>query len=236
MHLSFSHGREFVSQIRPYLERHDPEGLLRHLERHWPVDQLRLLLETQNTEAIKVALVCLSMTGDMLDNARIAPFLGDEDSMTAALAEHAMWSIWFRGHDEIAGCELTRAVQLLSQNRLNSAVRCLNRLIKYRPDFAEAYNQRAIAYFLKEAYDRSIEDCEQALRLNPYHFGAMAGIGHCHAAMGRLECALAAYTRSLQMHPRLEGIRQSIRQIREKLTHVQAPASPSAAPLPARPA
>jgi len=90
------------------------------------------------------------------------------------------------------------------------------------PTFAEAYNQRAIVLFLLGRYEQAAEDCLRALRLNPYHFGAMAGLGHCHASLGRWERALEAYHRTLQLHPRAEGIRQSIRQVQEAVRSLLA--------------
>jgi tetratricopeptide (TPR) repeat protein len=217
MILSYSHGREFVEQVRPFLEKQDAEGLVRFLRRYWPHSDLRELLTCGHDDATKVAAVCLSVIGTIEDNAVLAPLLHDDDPTIVSLIEHAMWSVWFRASDRVAHCGLQRAVRLISASQFDAAIQCLDRLIEQHPCFAEAYNQRAIAYFLKESYAASLADCTRTLRLNPFHFGAMAGVGHCHASLGRLDLALEAYSRALKMHPRMEGIRQSIQQIRSKL-------------------
>jgi tetratricopeptide (TPR) repeat protein len=228
MSLSYSHGREFLDEVRPILEQHDTALLARYLAVHHPHDNLRDLLATGHDEAVKMALVCLSVTGDMSDNAAIAALLHSDDPVTAAVAEHALWSIWFRGADEQARCELDAAVRLIGNGMLDEAISCLTKLLRAYPTFAEAYNQRAIAWFLKEDYVHSAADCRQTLRLNPWHFGAMAGLGHCYASLGKLEMALEVYRSALQLHPRFEGIRQSISQIRNGLGESPAPSTSAA--------
>ena len=59
-------------------------------------------------------------------------------------------------------------------------------------DFAEGYNQRAIAYFMLEELSKSIEDCKKTSELNRYHFGALAGMGHCYLKLGDLAAAMDA--------------------------------------------
>ncbi len=216
MSLSYSHGREFVEQVRPFLEKQDPHGLVRFLSTYWSRHQVRGLLGCGHTDAMKAAAACLALTGTSEDNAALAPLLHSEDPTLVAIAEHALWSIWFQSGDEVADGRLQRAVRLIGENDFDGAIECLDCLLVRCPDFAEAYNQRAITYFLKEDYRASLADCRRTLRLNPFHFGAMAGIGHCYASLGQLQMALEAYRRALQMHPRLEGVHQSIQQIRCK--------------------
>lgn len=214
MSLSYTHGREFVCETRPILERQDAGELVRYLERRWPNASLLEMLSCGHEDAVKTALVCLAYRGTMAELSSIARFLGDDDPVTSAVAEHAMWCIWFRSGNESADAHLTRAVQLISESHMSEAIAELDELVSAHPWFAEAYNQRGIAYFLQEDYARSADDCRRALELNPYHFGAMAGLGHCYASLGQLDQALDAYCNALQLHPKLEGIRQSIQQIR----------------------
>lgn len=220
MTLSYSHGREFTRQIRPILERQDTEALLGRLSRWWPNEMLRAVLTCGCDDAAKTALVCLSLTGTMADTADIASLLHHDDPATAALAERALWSIWFRAGDDRANTSITQAVHLISENLLDKALDLLDGLVARCPTFAEAYNQLAIVHFLKGDYHRAIENCQEALRLNGHHFGAMAGLGHGYASLGKWKRALEAYCGSLQLHPRLEGIRQSIQQIRKGLDRV----------------
>ena len=59
------------------------------------------------------------------------------------------------------------------------------RLIAIAPAFAEAYNQRAIIYFEQGRYAESARDCRRVLSINPYHFGALAGLFQCQIGLDR---------------------------------------------------
>ena len=55
------------------------------------------------------------------------------------------------------------------------------------------------------------------IELLPIHFGALAGLGHCHAQMGSLARAAESYRRALTVNPRMEGIAQVLRRLEESL-------------------
>jgi tetratricopeptide (TPR) repeat protein len=215
MTLSYSHGREFLEQIRPILERADTEGFIRHLDQYWLGDKLIGLLQCGHEEAVGAALAGLSLVGKMDDCSRIAALLHDDDGLTADLAEHALWSIWFRAGGPESNEQVAAAVRLISLSNLDAAGERISEVLAAHPDFAEAYHQMGLVHFLRGDYVLAISFCQATLLLNSWHFGAMALLGHCHAAGGRLEQACAAYQQALQLHPRLQGVRQAIRQIRK---------------------
>jgi tetratricopeptide (TPR) repeat protein len=226
MNLTHSHGREFVRQALPLLARMDTPRLLEHLHQNWPNSALRDLLACGEEDARKVAVVCLALTGSSEDLPSIAAVLHDDDPTTAGFAEHAMWSIWFREAGPAAENLLARAVEWIGRNQLDEAIGELASIVHRYPDLAEAHNQLGIAHFLKGEYAAAIDDCRRVLELNPYHFGALAGLGHCHAARGELREAYDAYRRALRLHPRLEGIRQTLMQVRKALREVKPPGAP----------
>ena len=104
MMVSYTHGREFVRQVRPFLERCDAEALARYLRRDWPNERLCSLLGCGHDDAVNVAVVCLSLMGTMADTHAVAALLQDGDAETARLAEHALWSIWFQGQAQELPC------------------------------------------------------------------------------------------------------------------------------------
>jgi tetratricopeptide (TPR) repeat protein len=93
----------------------------------------------------------------------------------------------------------------------------LTEVIQAAPEFAEGYNQRAIAYFMLEEWENSIDDCEEAIELNPCHFGAFAGMGHCYLRLGYLREAMDAYQQALKINPNLYAIVYTILQIQVAL-------------------
>ncbi|MCY7366548.1 MAG: tetratricopeptide repeat protein, partial [Chamaesiphon sp.] len=77
----------------------------------------------------------------------------------------------------------------------------LDDLVDALPDFAEAWNRRAVLRFMTKNYDRAIADCERVIELNPVHFGALHGLGLCHAALGNYSAAIRAFRSALEIQP-----------------------------------
>ena len=66
-------------------------------------------------------------------------------------------------------------------------------------------------------YDEAVEHCRQTLARVPAHFGAMAGLGHCHAHLERYDEALICYRKALAMHPSMPCTRDAIAKLEAKL-------------------
>lgn len=143
--------------------------------------------------------------------------LQHEDFGLRSNAERALWAIWFRSGNESVDALLKEGARCIKDERYDDAIEKLTAAIQAAPNFAEGHNQRAIAYFMLEQWDKSIEDCERAIALNPYHFGAFAGLGHCHLRLGHLRQAIDAYQRALQLNPNLYAIAETILQIQGAL-------------------
>jgi Flp pilus assembly protein TadD len=69
------------------------------------------------------------------------------------------------------------------------------------------------------------------LRLNPHHFGAASGQGLCHLALGQYAEAARCFRRALAIHPRLEGVRENLGRVYQRL--VRGNGQPGAEPPPA---
>ena len=61
--------------------------------------------------------------------------------------------------------------EALRDKDFNKAVELFSQAIRSDPNFSEAYNQRAIAYFLTDDFKKSIADCDRTIRRMPCHFG-----------------------------------------------------------------
>lgn len=219
MDVSYSHACQFVREILPMMARYDLDQLVESLRSDWPAERLREVLYAGDDDAAKIASVCLLLIGTMEDTPALACLLHHDDPAIAGFAEHALWSIWFRAGDEQDNEMLQQAVHWIGEAHLGKAIDLLEGVIHRSPKFAEAHNQLAIALFLKGRYDESIERCRLALRLNPHHFGAMAGLGHCFASTGQFDQSLQAYRCVLQMQPRMAGIRQAMAHVRKAARH-----------------
>ena len=75
----------------------------------------------------------------------------------------------------------------------SSALDFINRAIKINPNFAEAWNKRATAYYMLGEYDKSMTDINITLKLEPRHFGAMDGMILIFLQKGKVDQAVKIY-------------------------------------------
>jgi tetratricopeptide (TPR) repeat protein len=175
------------------------------------------LLEMGNQKSREAALVALRLLGSMESNAPVAACLQDEDQTIRQLAEGTLWTIWFRAGTQEENEELQRLARLIVEEQYAQAMVGLGRLIRRAPHFAEAHNQRAILHWRLDDFRRSIADCEKALELNPFHFGAQAGIGQSYLSMRMPVEALDAFRKALLLNPNLKGVQESVEALEQFL-------------------
>ena len=203
----------FVEAVRPALAKKDLQELLATCKRYWTAEQIISLLSSKCCDARKCAALALSLVGCPICLEPLSRQLKDADPMVNQMAEHAMWAIWFRCGSPESNQLVQSGSDLMSRRDFDKAIEHFNRAIQFSPNFAEAYNQRAIAYFLKEEFEQAIKDCTKVVEMNPDHFGAWAGMGHCHAHEGRICAALEAYKHAISINPHLEGVREAIAEL-----------------------
>lgn len=127
--------------------------------------------------------------------------LKDSDEMTRERATRELWQIWFM-QKGAAGYELLERSQVLvDAGHFDEAEALLTEVVENLPDFAEAWNRRAVLHYLKRDYRRSLADCDRVIELNPAHFGALHGKGLCHAALGNYVAAIQAFRQALEIQP-----------------------------------
>jgi tetratricopeptide (TPR) repeat protein len=117
---------------------------------------------------------------------------------------------WSRSGSDTADLLLTRASDAIQAKEYPLAIELLDRVIALQPDWAEAWNRRATAFFLLEDTASAMADLRQALTREPRHFGAWAGLGHIYIAGGDKARALDAYRKALAINPRMEKLRESV--------------------------
>ncbi len=173
-------------------------------------------LHRPDVDARKLALLCLTLVGTAETIPEICTQLTDNEPAVNQMAEHALWSIWFRGGSPEANAHLCRGAKQLSCKDFDAAVSHFDRAIELSPNFAEPYNQRAIARFMQDQYELSIGDCRRTIRLMPCHFGALAGMGHCFLHLGLLDHALRAYDRAIAINPHMQQVVEAAAEIRKQ--------------------
>jgi tetratricopeptide (TPR) repeat protein len=203
-------GAEFLTTVRPALQGGSADELARVTRARWSPQQLCELLADDGVDVRKTACLVLGLVGDERVMNCLAASLRDVDAMVAQMAEYALWSIWFRlGSPEAQG-DFQRGMQALEHEKPDEAITWFGRAVTTDPSFAEAYNQCAIAHYMREEWDAAAVQCRKAMERVPMHFGAIAGLGHCFAQMGKLPQAAEMYRRALAIHPRMEGMAQAL--------------------------
>ncbi|MGE3805335.1 MAG: tetratricopeptide repeat protein [Gemmataceae bacterium] len=193
--------------------RRGMEAFKRKVRARYTEGTLQRLLQSPENKIRQAAIMALGLTGSMAVNAEVAACLHDSDGEVRRVSADALWSIWFRAAGESPRRQLQRLTRLAPEKSLPA----LDQMIEQLPDFAEAFNQRAIAYFRVGQYVKSITDCEKVIALNPHHFGAQAGMGQCLLKLRKPRLALKAFRDALRINPQLEGVVDTIRTLEDLL-------------------
>ncbi len=196
----------FLEVVRQPLAAADAAALAHAVNARWTCRQVCALLKHDDVDIRRVAAVAIGMIGDKRSTNCLARALHDPDPQVNEMAEHSLWSIWFRGGSPQATEPFSEGVQALADERYPEAIKHFQRATRIDPHYAEAYNQCAIAHFFLGQWRQGIDDCIRAIDRMPVHFGAIAGMGHCYTQMGLMEKALHCYKHALRINPRLHAI------------------------------
>jgi len=117
---------------------------------------------------------------------------------------------WSRSGSAAIDYLFNRGQTAMRAGRTEDAISHFSAVIDHDPDFAEAWNGRATAYFLGNRLGLAMSDIEQVLIRNPQHFGALAGLGMILEQLDRPEDARAAYAASLAIHPHQTSVLDAV--------------------------
>jgi tetratricopeptide (TPR) repeat protein len=166
------------------------------------------------------AIERLGAVGKMADADALMRRLRDDDDDVRAAATDAIWQIWSRSDDPAIDRLFASGVEHMQRQAFDEALKVFDEIVRRKPAFAEGWNKRATVYFLLGEDEKSLLDCDEVLKRNPNHFGALSGAGQIHLRLGHLQQALEWFQRALNVNPNLDGIRQAIpiieQQLREK--------------------
>lgn len=199
-----------VDYYKDFVKTQELDTFTQRILARYPEASLAKLLESDEVEARRAAVLAIGLTGSMQSNAALAGRFKDDDVVVRAYAERAIWMLWNRADTAENNTELEKVHSLISEERFEEAIKRATDLVKKSPQFAEAWNQRAIAHFIQGELEKSVADCREVLKRNPYHFGAMSGMAGCLMKMGKLNEALEVFHQQLKIQPFNEGIRAAI--------------------------
>jgi tetratricopeptide (TPR) repeat protein len=224
--MSEAHSGSLLGEyFRDFLAKRDVDEFRNRVSARYNEGTLgRILAGSTDVSARRAAVLSLGIFGSFdQSNAALGRALRDEDLAVRSMAEDALWAVWFRAGTPAHNRALEELRNAISQSRelvreqrteqLNKAEALATRLIADAPGFAEAYNQRAIIYFIQGRYFESAEDCQRVIERNPFHIGAIEGLAQCQLNLNRRRDALKSLRRALKLRPHNSSLRESIHEL-----------------------
>jgi tetratricopeptide (TPR) repeat protein len=149
------------------------------------------------------------MLDRLFDRLRNADDQGDAQRIAASVER-----VWLQSDSDTANLLMQRATVSMQAWQYPLALSLFDKLVALEPDWAEAWNQRATARFLAGDADGAMADINQVMKLEPRHFGALAGMGMILQGAGLGKSALEIFKRALGIYP----LEPNIQKLVEKLT------------------
>jgi tetratricopeptide (TPR) repeat protein len=125
---------------------------------------------------------------------------------------------WTRSGSRSIDLLMQWAAAAMQARKFDAALDLLDQVVTLSPDYAEGWNRRATVHFMMDNYALSMSDIDRTLRLEPRHFGALAGMAQILQRSGRKEPALKAYERVLDVYPMMRNAQEQVGTLADELT------------------
>ncbi len=168
---------------------------------------------------IVAALVPLFLTCTLAQAEDVAKLDGLFDRLKTAGAAEAgrieteIWIEWSKSGSPALDLLLQRGKDAMDLGDTAAAIEHFTAVIDQAPDFAEAWNARATAYYMAGEFGPAVADIGKVLTLNPRHFGALSGLALILEETGKPERALEVYKAALAIHPHLQGATEAVERL-----------------------
>ena len=145
---------------------------------------------------------CPDVPDHSVEVSEVLSQIQEADSELAARAlSGQLWEYWTDAPDERAQAALDRGMALRNAWDLPGAIEAFNNLIAYCPTYAEGYNQRAFAHYLRHDFRSALPDLDKAIELSPNHVAAISGRALTLLGLGRVDEARATLLQALELNP-----------------------------------
>jgi tetratricopeptide (TPR) repeat protein len=138
------------------------------------------------------------------------------DEAEAGRIETEIWIEWSKSGSPAEDLLLQRGKSALDLGDYPAAIEHFTAIIDHDPDFAEAWNARATAYYMAGEFGPSVADIAHVLTLNPRHFGALTGLALILEETDKPQRALEVYRAALAIHPHLQGATEAVERLEKE--------------------
>ena len=174
-------------------------------------------LGSAEVETRRLAAAWMGDLGTPADLPALFKTLRDQDDLVRALSQNSIWQVWSRSGDPKVDGLFAVGVEQMNHGQAQAAIGTFTEIIKLKPEFAEGWNKRATVYFLMGEYDKSLRDCDEVIKRNPQHWGALSGYGQIYLHLDKPEQALAYFERAVAVNPNLQQIESLIEELKQAL-------------------
>jgi tetratricopeptide (TPR) repeat protein len=136
-----------------------------------------------------------------------------KDEVEVKVLQTQIWQIWMSSGTADIDALMEQGNRLMTQGSYEEAIHVFSKITRKMPEYAEGWNKRATAYYLKGEYSASLQDIEQTLSLENRHFGAFSGLASVYLAMGEYRAALKALEKVLEICPNQPGLQEQVREL-----------------------
>ena len=136
------------------------------------------------------------MLEGLFERLRNAGDQGDAQRIAASIER-----VWLQSDSDTANLLMQRAMVSMQAGNYPLALSLFDKLVALEPGWAEAWNQRATARFLTGDTDGAMADIDRVIKLEPRHFGALAGMGMILQGAGLEKSALEICNKALGIYP-----------------------------------
>ncbi len=200
-----------------YLSNESSADFIWSVSRNYNIATLTRLAENGDRLARRAAVLAIGFLGDFSCNETMGRALSDDDRAVRMLADHGIREIWGRQGTPAQQFAVQRLYRLNNQDQLHEVIDLATILINQNPTLGEAWNQRALAYCAEGEFEAAIEDCQETLNCNRYHFPAAMGLAHCCLQLDDASAALEGFRLALRINPDLDGVRNHIQHLERSL-------------------
>ena len=116
-----------------------------------------------------------------------------------------IWNIWYEVDDPKVIEYFEKGIQAMNLRNYPLAIRFFNNLIEEDPNFAEGWNKRATLLFILGDYEKSLDDIEKVLDLEPRHFGALSGRAQIYLSLKEYEKAVDDLRKAKSIYPLIKS-------------------------------
>ena len=180
-------------------------------------------LKNADTATRAEAVVWIANRGTIADAPLLHERLRDESAFVRTFAEQGLWLLWTRSGDAAIDALMARATDAMQSGQYAEAIKLLDQVVKKKPEFAEGWNRRATVHYLAGELRKSIADCDEVLKRNPGHFGALSGLGQIYLQLDDEPKALEWFRRALEVNPNMLSVEMNVRMLEERLKARRAP-------------